>query len=131
MAITNNVDLLTRIHKTNQNKLLNTENELESLRKRNAELEKLNQELMKETAELAAHKEKLNKAHKEMNKMLIDSQANKEEITNLYEQGEMKVEEIAKLGIEVQVVNAEKMAFKKDLNNTTLQLNKIQKDFRE
>lgn len=36
-----------------------------------------------------------------MNKLLIEGQANKEEIQNMYDDGEKKVEEISKLAVEV------------------------------
>jgi len=75
--------------------------EIAVLRARNIELEGINRLLTKETSELQQHKNDLDKAHKEMNKLLIEGQANKEEIQKMYEDGESKVEEISKLAVEV------------------------------
>lgn len=57
--------------------------------------------------------------------MLIDSQANAEEIKQLMEDGEDKMDEIEKLKLETTVVITEKFALQKELNRVDQLYNKI------
>ena len=62
--------------------------------------------------------------------MLIESQANSDEIKLLMEQGQDKADEIEKLKLETTVVITEKFALQKELNRVDQLYNKMQKDFK-
>lgn len=63
--------------------------------------------------------------------MMIDSQANAQQIQKLYEDAEVKESEIEKLMLEATVVVTEKTAMKRELDRIDVLYNQLQKDFRE
>lgn len=63
--------------------------------------------------------------------MIISSQANAEEINQLYNDAEQKETEIEKLKLESMVVITEKGTIKKELDRINMLYNQLQKDFRE
>ena len=62
--------------------------------------------------------------------MVISSQANAAEIQKLYDDQEMKTDEIEKLKLETTVIITEKAAQKKELDRIDQLYSQLQKDFR-
>ena len=66
-----------------------------------------------------------------MAKMIIESQANGNEIQKLYdEQNDMK-DQYEKLNVEITVLLTEKLTLKKELDRVDNDLRKMKKDFKE
>jgi len=100
-AITNNVQYLSALHKTNTVELKRIRDTLRVTLVENEDLKAKNRELDQENADLRQFKDDLLGAQKQINDMLIASQANAEEIFALNEAAEVKEEEVTKLKIEV------------------------------
>ena len=83
-AITHNVEYLAAIHKKNNNDLKQTKEHLAAVLKWNEKLQEDNHELNKSNSALKHDQEELAKKRDEINKMVIDSQANKLEIEQLH-----------------------------------------------
>lgn len=71
--------------------------------------------LVEERDDLKHVKTKYEQAQREVNDMLIESQANKDEIKELYDTVDQKVDETEKMKLELTVVTTEKVAQKKEL----------------
>jgi len=63
--------------------------------------------------------------------MVIESQANKNEIKTLKEDIEEKGDHMEKLNLEVTVVVTEKLTYKKELDRVNTQFENLRKDFKE
>ena len=100
-AITNNVQYLSALHKTNTVELKRIRDTLRVTLVENEDLKAKNRELDQENVDLRQFKDDLLGAQKQINDMLIASQANAEEIFALNEAADVKEEEVTKLKIEV------------------------------
>ena len=63
--------------------------------------------------------------------MVIESQANAEQIEALQNQNESNADKMEKLNLEVTVVITEKMTLKKELDRVDQLYNKMRKDYKE
>lgn len=86
MAITHNVKYLADIHRKNNNELSETKDYLAFVVKEKDRLEDANEELTKLVGNLQKDQKELAKQREKMSEMVIESQANKEEIKKLQEE---------------------------------------------
>lgn len=131
LAIANNVQYLSALHKQNSAELKSIREKLQVTEEKNHELEEENRALVAERNELRQYKTDLEAAQKELNAMLVNSQANAEEIARLHNENGAHESEMEQLKLETTVVVTEKMALKKELDRIDELYNKLQKDFRE
>lgn len=100
-----------------QKKAFKMNGQIEVMRKQLQGMEKDQQELYEKRDQITS--------------MVIESQANKNEIKTLKEDIEEKGDHMEKLNLEVTVVVTEKLTYKKELDRVNTQFENLRKDFKE
>jgi predicted nucleic acid-binding Zn-ribbon protein len=73
----------------------------------------------------------LNRKREQINDMVVESQANADEIFALQSENETMVEKMEKLSLEVTVVVTEKLTLKKELTRVDGMYTQLKKDYQE
>ena len=130
-AITHNVRYLAEIHGRNNEDLMDTKKRLADSQKKAFKMNGQIEVMRKQLQGMEKDQQELYEKRDQITSMVIESQANKNEIKTLKEDIEEKGDHMEKLNLEVTVVVTEKLTYKKELDRVNTQFENLRKDFKE